>query len=118
MTINPREDWIRVLLTLASVSLAVVVQVVDLNSSHLLHPDWSMHARFHMLWEGLVFSMIGGHSLYLLWLSPRMIMTGIHIAMVITLIVNSALLATTVLRSLYGDALADEHIGVPDMPNG
>tara|TARA_B100000768_G_C11277351_1_gene376624 strand:- start:1463 stop:1819 length:357 start_codon:yes stop_codon:yes gene_type:complete len=118
MTINPREDWIRVLLTLASVSLAVVVPVVDLNSSHLLHPDWSMHARFHMLWGGLVFSMIGGHSLYLLWLSPRMIMTGIHIAMVITLIVNSALLATTVLRSLYGGALADEHIGVPDMPNG
>ena len=118
MTINPRQQWVRLLLTLASGSLAVVVPLVDLNASHLLHPDWSMHARFHVLWAVLVFSMIGWYSLYLLWLSPWMIMTRIHIVMVITLIVNSAFLATTALRSFYGGALADEHGGVPNLPNG
>ena len=45
-------------------------------------------------------------------------MTRIHIVMVITLIVNSAFLATTALRSFYGGALADEHGGVPNLPNG
>ena len=118
MTINPRQQWVRLLLTLTSGSLAVVMPLVDLNASHLLHPDWSMHARFHVLWAVLVFSMIGWYSLYLLWLSPWMIMTRIHIVMVITLIVNSAFLVTTALRSFYGGALADEHGGVPNLPNG
>ena len=45
-------------------------------------------------------------------------MTRIHIVMVITLIVNSAFLVTTALRSFYGGALADEHGGVPNLPNG
>ena len=45
-------------------------------------------------------------------------MTRTHIVMVITLIVNSAFLATTALRSFYGGALADEHGGVPNLPNG
>ena len=45
-------------------------------------------------------------------------MTRIHIVMVITLIVNSAFLATTARRSFYGGALADEHGGVPNLPNG
>ena len=102
MTINPTQQWVRLLLTLVLGSLAVVVPLVDLNSSLLLHPDWSMHARFHVLWEVLVFSMIGWYSLYLLWLNPRMIMTRTHIVMVITLIVNSAFLATTALRCCYG----------------
>ncbi|MDE0782180.1 MAG: hypothetical protein ACJ04O_02040 [Cellvibrionales bacterium] len=114
MTINPRQQWVRLLLILVLGSLAGVVPLVDLNSSHLLHPDWSMQARFHMLWELLIFSIIGWHSLYLLWLSPWMIMTRIHIVIVITLIVNSAFLATTALRCFYGGALADEHGGVPN----
>jgi len=114
MTINPTQQWVRLLLTLVLGSLAVVVPLVDLNSSLLLHPDWSMHGRFHVLWEVLVFSMIGWYSLYLLWLNPRMIMTRTHIVMVITLIVNSAFLATTALRCCYGGALADKHGGVPN----
>ena len=55
MTINTRQQWVRLLLSLASGSLAIVVPLVDLNASHLLHPDWSMHARFHVLWAVLVF---------------------------------------------------------------
>ena len=47
-----------------------------------------------------------------------MIITRIRFVMVIMLIVNSAFLATTALRSFYGGALADEHGGVPNLPNG
>ena len=118
MTINTRQQWVHLLLSLASGSLAIVVPLVDLNASHLLHPDWSMHARFHVLWAVLVFSMMGWYSLYLLWLSPWTIMTRIRIVMVMMLIINSAFLATTALRSFYGGALADEHGGVPSLPNG
>jgi len=47
-----------------------------------------------------------------------MIITRIQFVMVIMLIVNSAFLATTALRSFYDGALADEHGGVPNLPNG
>jgi len=67
---------------------------------------------------GIGFSMMGWYSLYLLWLSPWTIMTRIRIVMVMMLIINSAFLATTALRSFYGGALADEHGGVPSLPNG
>ena len=45
-------------------------------------------------------------------------MTRMRFVMVIILIVNSAFLATTALRSFYGGALADEQGGVTDLPNG
>jgi len=31
------------------------MQLVDLNDSHLLHPDGSVHARFQMPWMALIF---------------------------------------------------------------
>ena len=99
-------------------SLAVLMPVVDLNSSHLLHPDWSTHARLHMLWTVLVFCMLGWYSLYLLWLRPWAMTTRLHIVMAIHFIITSAFLVSAVLKPFYGGGLADLNGGVPPLPNG
>lgn len=118
MPLTVQQKQARIILSLISVTLTVVAPLVDLNASHLLHPDWPMHARLHMLWAVLAFSMLGGYSLYLLWVSPWSIRVRLQVSILINFIINIAFVASAASMPLYGGGLADNQGGVPSLANG
>ena len=118
MPLTVQQKQARIILSLISVTLTVVAPLVDLNASHLLHPDWPMHARQHMLWAVLAFSMLGGYSLYLLWVSPWSIRVRLQVSILINFIINIAFVASAASMPLYGGGLADNQGGVPSLANG
>lgn len=118
MPLTVQQKQARIILSLASVTLTVVAPLVDLNASHLLHPDWPMHARLHMLWAVLAFSMLGGYSLYLLWVSPWSIRVRLQVSILINFIINIAFVVSAASMPLYGGGLADNQGGVPSLANG
>lgn len=118
MSLTVHQKQARIILSLISVTPMVVAPLVDLNASHLLHPDWPMHARLHMLWALLAFSMLGGYSLYLLWISPWSIRERLQVSILINFIINSAFVVSAASMPLYGGGLADKQGGVPSLANG
>lgn len=118
MPLTVQQKQARIILSLISVTLTVVAPLVDLNASHLLHPDWPMHARLHMLWAVLAFSMLGGYSLYLLWVSPWSIRVRLQVSILINFIINIAFVVSAASMPLYGGGLADNQGSVPSLANG
>ena len=118
MPLTVQQKQARIILSLISVTLTVVAPLVDLNASHLLHPDWPMHARLHMLWAVLAFSMLGGYSLYLLWVSPWSIRVRLQVSILINFIINIVSVVSAASMPLYGGGLADNQGGVPSLANG
>ena len=53
--------------TLNALVFALLVPVLEVNSSHLTNPDWPAHARLHEAWQLLTNAAIAVFSLYLLW---------------------------------------------------
>ena len=118
MPLTVQQKHARIILSLISVTLTVVAPLVDLSASHLLHPDWPMHARLHVLWAVLAFSMLGGYSLYLLWVSPWSIRVRLQVSILINFIINIAFVVSAASMPLYGGGLADNQGGVPSLANG
>jgi hypothetical protein len=60
-----------ILLTLTAVVYGFIPLLVDLSPTHVLHPAWSPHARFHVVWQISIGTMIALIVLYLLWVRAR-----------------------------------------------
>lgn len=118
MSLTVHQKQARIILSLISVILMVVAPLVDLNASNLLQLDWPMHARLNMLWALLAFSMLGGYSLYLLWVSPWSIRVRLQVSILINFIINSAFVVSAASMPLYGGGLTDKQGGVPSLASG
>ena len=59
----------RILLTLAALGFSAITIVADLNKTHASNPQWTPHARFHLVWQVLSYSGIALVALYLIWSS-------------------------------------------------
>ena len=118
MSLTVHQKQARIILSLISVILMVVAPLVDLNASNLLQLDWPMHARLNMLWALLAFSMLGGYSLYLLWVSPWSIRVRLQVSILINFIINSAFVVSAASMPLCGGGLTDKQGGVPSLANG
>lgn len=118
MSLTVHQKQARIILSLISVILMVVAPLVDLNASNLLQLDWPMHARLNMLWALMAFSMLGGYSLYLLWVSPWSIRVRLQVSILINFIINSAFVVSAASMPLYGGGLTDKQGGVPSLASG
>ena len=50
--------------------------LVDVNTSHLLNPDWDSHARVHEAWRLSTNFLIFSLGVYLLWKKDKEILEG------------------------------------------
>ena len=63
--------WLgRGLMSVATLMYGVVPLVVDLTETHVFHPDWPAHARFHMVWLLAQLTLTAGLALVLIWRKP------------------------------------------------
>lgn len=69
MTVSakPQALLARLMLSVALVASALIATAVDWNHSHLFHPDWHPHARFHGTLFILLTDAMCALALWLLW---------------------------------------------------
>ncbi|MDB6115081.1 MAG: hypothetical protein JWQ83_1794 [Lacunisphaera sp.] len=57
----------RWLITVATLAYGVGPFITDMNRTHLSHPGWIGHARFHLMWSAISQLAIAGVALWLVW---------------------------------------------------
>jgi len=104
----------KILMTSGIGIFTFIPPVVDiLTPTHIFHPEWLAHARFHTMWAILSASSVGLLSLWFLWSRPA----GHHVAGAISSCVLGAFMLAAATMPLYGGALTDPN-GVPPLDNG
>ncbi|MEM9225241.1 MAG: DUF6640 family protein [Pseudomonadota bacterium] len=105
----------KALLTLTALIYAVLPPIVDFNASHAVHPDWTGHARFHMVWLVGANSFVGLFAIYQIWM--RADRGGPVIAGILSAIVLGSFFLAALTMPLYDGALVDPG-GVEVAPGG
>ncbi len=101
-----------VLLTVTAVVYGVIPLLVDLSATHVLHPAWTPHARFHVVWQLSVNSMLAALVLVLVWWPSPQRIARIRIASVLGLIALGGFVVASLTRGLYGGEFTEPG-GVP-----
>jgi hypothetical protein len=95
----------KILITVPVLMFTVLPPLVDFGESHVRHPDWTRHARFHTAWMVLENSMLGLLALALIWYQGTN--TKLLIAGGISTLVLGGFMLATLLMPLYSGALSD-----------
>ncbi len=105
----------RGLVTAASLVYGVLPLLADLSPTHVLHPQWPPHARFHTVWLLATNTSIAGFALWLLWGSRLALPLRLRLAGWMGVCVLGGFSMAALSRRLYGGALADPEGGVPTL---
>lgn len=92
----------KVLITLATLVYGFVPLVVDLSDTHVFHPDWTPHARLHMVWLLGTGASLALLSLYLLWVRNQLVLSAM-----LGLCVMAGFWLAVLSRGLYGGSLTE-----------
>ena len=97
----------RLVVTAIALFLALAPPVADFNATHVLHPDWPPHARFHTVWLVCANSLIALFAVWLLWWGPMSERARLGVAGgLLPLILAGFFLAAAFLTS-YGGGFTD-----------
>lgn len=99
-------------MTVATLMYGVIPPFVDLTETHVFHPDWSPHARMHMVWLLGTNTAIAMAALYFLWLHKSDLAFRVSLAGVLGLCVYGGFMLSASTTALYGGSLSDKG-GVP-----
>jgi hypothetical protein len=105
---------VRWLITAATLAYGVGPFIIDMNRTHLLHPAWPGHARYHLFWASVSQLAVAGIALWLTWGhfdDPRWCA---RLAIGIGLAMNSGFWAALVFRKFFGGTLHDPQ-GIPPL---
>ena len=106
------------LMTIGTGIYTFIPPMVDiLTPTHIFHPDWVAHARFHTMWAIFSASAVGLLALWMLWRGPQAGRIGVHVSGAISSCVLGAFMLAAATMPLYGGALSDPD-GVPPLANG
>ena len=108
----------RILLTLTALLIAVLPQVVDWTPTHIFHPDWPGHARFHLVQLLMVNSALGVYALWILWGPGELTPARVQRAGFLQVIVLGAFFLSMALRGFSGATMTDRAGGVSQLAGG
>jgi hypothetical protein len=97
----------RWLITAATLAYGVGPFVIDLNRTHLLHPAWPGHARFHLVWSVLGQFLVSGIALWLIWSDGPGLRWRCHLAILIGACFVSAFFGAWATAAWYRGTLHD-----------
>jgi len=106
------HDTARWLITVATICYGLSPFVIDMNRTHLLHPRWTGHARFHLLWASVSQLGIAGLALWLVWSSSPVTPHHLRLAAIIGLCMTSGFWVAAISRKSYGGTFYDPD-GIP-----
>jgi len=97
----------KILLSIAAIQYGLIPPIIDFTDTHVFHPDWPPHARFHLVWLLGMGSAFSAYVLFSIWFltkrSPEVLK---HIS-VIGCIVLSGFFVAAAFQSQYDGLLSD-----------
>jgi hypothetical protein len=107
-------NWLaRTLLTLATLGYGLVTIKADFNATHATNPQWTPHARFHVVWQIVSYSGIALIALGLIWLPGPMVRERLYLAAGLGVAVYGAFFLAALTRPIYGGRLYDDNGYLP-----
>ncbi len=98
------------LTTLCLIGGGILPILVDVNTSHLLNPDWDSHARVHEAWRLSTNFLVFSLGIFLLWSKNREILAGL-----LSLCIHLGFVIAAILMPLYGGEPVGEGIPEPEI---
>jgi hypothetical protein len=97
----------RVLMSLATSIYGFVPLVVDFTETHVFHPDWTGHARFHAVWLLASLSFVAAASLHFIWARETNSHYKLHLAGFLGASAFGSFFVSAATMVLYGGSLND-----------
>lgn len=98
------------LTTLCLIGGGILPILVDVNTSHLLNPDWDSHARVHEAWRLSTNFLVFSLGIFLLWSKNKEILAGL-----VSLCIHLGFVIAAILMPLYGGEPVGEGIPEPEI---
>ncbi|MEX2319254.1 MAG: hypothetical protein WD626_05325 [Bauldia sp.] len=110
-------NWLaRILLTLSTLGYGVVTIKADFNKTHATNPDWTPHARFHVVWQILSYSGVALIALGLIWLAGPVPRERLYLAAALAVAIYGAFFVAVLARPMFGGRLYDDNGYLPFRP--
>ena len=98
------------LTTLCLIGGGILPILVDVNTSHLLNPDWDSHARVHEAWRLSTNFLVFSLGIFLLWSKNKEILASL-----VSLCIHLGFVIAAILMPLYGGEPVGEGIPEPEI---
>jgi uncharacterized protein DUF6640 len=99
----------RILFTLMTLGYAAATVIADFNKTHATNPQWTPHARFHVVWQICSYVGFGLLSLALIWWPGPLAIERLYLAAIMGAIVYAAFFIAIVAMPLYGGRAYDDN---------
>ncbi len=79
---------------------------IDLNRTHATNPQWTRHARFHVVWQTMTMVFLSATEIWLVWTQGAQ---GFWIALRLTALSPAGFLVAVATRQVFGSGLYDSN---------
>lgn len=93
----------------------IATVAIDFNRTHATNPEWTRHARFHVVWQTVTTALASVVELGLLWSGWVSAELGFYLALVMASLSPIAFMVAFASREWFGGALSDPN-GIPPVP--
>jgi hypothetical protein len=105
----------KLVLTLATLMYSLGTIVADFNKTHATNPQWTPHARFHVVWQVLGYAGLAVVGIVLIWIPGPGEVERLYIVCLIGFVVLASFYATWIAMPMYGGTNFDQN-GYPPKP--
>jgi uncharacterized membrane protein len=99
----------RILFTLMTAGYAALTVIADFNKTHAANPEWTPHARFHVVWQILSYVGFGLLALALIWWPGPLAVERLYLVALMGAIVYAAFFGALIAMPIYGGAAYDRN---------
>jgi hypothetical protein len=99
----------RILLTLTTAGYALGTVLADFNKTHATNPQWTPHARFHVVWQINSYIGLGLLALALIWWPGPMALERLYLVAIMSTIVYLAFFVAVFAMPIYGGRVYDDN---------
>jgi uncharacterized membrane protein len=99
----------KVLFTLTTAGWGVLTVVADFNKTHATNPQWTPHARFHVVWQVCSYVGFGLLAFALIWWPGPVALERLYLVAAMSVIVYAAFFGALLAMPIYGGAAYDKN---------
>ena len=99
----------RILFTLMTAGWALLTVVADFNKTHATNPQWTPHARFHVVWQISSYVGLGLLAFALIWWPGPLAVERLYLVAAMGAVVYAAFFAALIAMPIYGGAAYDKN---------
>ena len=103
----------RLLITVITVGYGFVTVLADFNKTHATNPEWTPHARFHVVWQITSYVGFGLLALALAWTPGPAYVARLYLACLFAAIVYGAFFVAILAMPLYDGRAYDRNGYLP-----